>query len=110
MVKETSTSKNREKSLDVKKLKKEINFELPFRENIDKLSKKLAADYDIKFNLCQIKGGRRWSYTAGYEGLMVNKRKIKVNDKLGLVVENYSQLNENDWDQFISLIKELCYN
>ena len=108
MAKETSTSKNKEKSLDIKKLKKEINFELPLRENIDRLARKLAADYNIKFNLCRIKGGRRWSYTAGYEGLMVNKKKIKINEELGLVVENHSQLDEDKWNEFISLIKKLC--
>lgn len=106
MVKEISISKNNK---IMENIKNKIDDNLSKKENIEKIAELLRKKYKVKFNFCQIKGDRRWSYTAGYQKVIIDKKKIKINNELGLIVENYEELSEEKWADIISLIKDIYY-
>jgi len=105
MVKEISISKI---------LETKVNSNLSLEENFNKIANDLAKKFELKLCLCNIKGGRRWSYIAGYSKMIINKNKIKINDNLGIIYSINSEIktkpviSSNQWSQIISLIKKIA--
>lgn len=104
MAKEISISKILETRLDLK---------LSLEENFNIIANFLAKEFEIKLCLCNIKGNRRWSYAAGYSGFIVGRKKIKINNQLGVIYSNHfempakTDINSAQWFQIISLIKKI---
>lgn len=100
MVKEISISK---------KLEAELDFKLSLEENFNRIANFLAEKLEIKLCLCNIKGSRRWSYAAGYSGIIVNRKKIKLNQQLGVIynAEAKADINSTQWSKIMSLIKDI---
>lgn len=104
-----------EKEISISKtLEAKVNSNLSLEENFNKIANYLAEKFEIKLCLCNIKGGRRWSYVSGYSEMIVNKNKIKINDSLGIIysinseMETKKVINSNQWSQIIALIKKIA--
>ena len=90
-----------------KKIKSKVNKNFEFNRNLKIIADTLSKDCNIKIYFCEILGGRRWSYIAGSKDIMAPTKKIKIDSKLGIVIDNYDKLQENNWKSIIKIVKEL---
>lgn len=97
-----------------KKLEAKINLELTLEENFNIIADFLAEEFAIKLTLCHIIGNRRWSYAAGYSGVMAKRDKIKIKQELGIIysqdskIEAKADITSNQWTEIIALIKKIA--
>ncbi|TYB32062.1 MAG: hypothetical protein FXF47_00915 [Candidatus Mcinerneyibacterium aminivorans] len=97
-----------EKEISIfKKIKDRIDKNKNLHDNLEIIASFLSGKYGIKIYFCEILGGRRWSYIAGSKDVMAPTKKIKINSILGLVIDNYEQLDKEEWNNIIKIIKEL---
>ena len=75
--------------------------------NLNLISDFLKENYDIDLYFCEIFGDRRWSFFAGSEDVIAQNKKIKINKNLGIIIDNYSQINKSKWEEIVEFIKSL---
>ena len=88
-------------------LQKQIAKNYSRQQNLNQIADYLCKNYDVKVRICEIFGGRRWSFIAGVETTMAGGKQIKINDQLGLIVKNYDQLSSQEWQLVTEFIAEL---
>ncbi len=97
-----------EKEISIsKKIKNKLDKENEFEKQLKIIADTLSNDYNIKIYFCEILGGRRWSYIVGSKDIMAPTKKIKIDSKLGIVIDNYDKLKEQTWNSIIEIVKDL---
>lgn len=74
-------------------------------ERLDIVSSLFEEKERIKLNFCRIYG-KRWSYIAGSEKLIVPEKKLSINNDYGLIIEN-NTLDDRTWDALIKCFRKL---
>lgn len=65
------------------------------------LCEELLSEFGIKAYLCKI-SGKRWAYWGGEKALSFDTIQLKINNELGLIVENSENLNTKYILQYIT--------
>lgn len=89
------------------KLEKLINENEDLQTNLNLISDFLKDNYNIDLYFCEIFGNRRWSFFAGSEDVIAQNKKIKINQNLGIIIDNYSQIDESKWKEIVEFVESL---
>lgn len=77
------------------------------KEKLDKVAVWTQAEYGIDLCFCKLLG-KRWSFYAGSEELLVPQERVEINDAWGIFAENINE-NRGIWDEIVSALQKLIY-
>jgi len=75
------------------------------KEKLDDIAIWIYQNYKIKLYFCKILG-KRWSFYAGLNNLIVPEERIKITDKWGIFVDKIN-VEEDTWDEILCSIKRV---
>lgn len=78
------------------------------KERLKEIAEFIDHRYGVKIYFCKLLG-RRWSYYAGIDGVMVPEENIKITDDLGICVEK-GDIDQQDWIDILDAIVRLRIN
>ena len=81
-----------------------INIEQNLKKALERFALQLESTTGTKVDFCK-RHGRRWSYFAGYSGLVVPEKRIEINSAWGLIIEN-NMYTTQEWTSFAAILPD----
>lgn len=75
------------------------------KDKLNDTAEFLYRKYNVKINFCEV-FGNRWSFYAGDNDLITIQKRIKITDKIGMIIGE-NNLDECIWDEIIVNIKRI---